>query len=79
MSGVLVRPMVAEDAPAVLRIYQEGIDDGSATFEVVAPTWQQFDARRLPDHRYVAVGPNGTLWVSLETAQKVARIKGIAP
>ena len=26
--------MVAEDAPAVLRIYQEGIDDGSATFEV---------------------------------------------
>ena len=29
MSGVLVRPMVAEDAPAVLRIYHEGIDDGS--------------------------------------------------
>ena len=43
-------------------------------------TLRQF--RDLPDNsgpRYVAVGTNGTLWVSLETAQKVARIKGIAP
>jgi streptogramin lyase len=29
--------------------------------------------------RYLAVGPNGTVWVSLETAQKVARIKGVTP
>jgi virginiamycin B lyase len=36
----------------------------------------------LPDNsgpRYLAVGPKGTIWVSLETAQKVARIKGVAP
>jgi streptogramin lyase len=36
----------------------------------------------LPDNsgpRYLTVGPNGTVWVSLETAQKVAKIKGVAP
>ena len=55
VSDVHVRPMGAADAPAVLRIYQQGIDDGAATFEVAAPTWEQFDAGRLPDHRFVAV------------------------
>jgi virginiamycin B lyase len=29
--------------------------------------------------RYLVVGPNGTVWVSLESAQKVARIKGVTP
>jgi len=41
---------------------------------------EQFDG--LPDNsgpRYLAVGPKGTIWVSLETAQKVALIKGVAP
>ncbi len=36
----------------------------------------------LPDNsgpRYLTVGPNGTVWVSLETAQKVAKIKGVTP
>jgi virginiamycin B lyase len=36
----------------------------------------------LPDGsgpRYLTVGPGGTVWVSLETAQKVARIKRVAP
>jgi virginiamycin B lyase len=36
----------------------------------------------LPDNsgpRYLTVGPNGTIWVSLETAGKVAKIKGVAP
>jgi hypothetical protein len=37
---------------------------------------------QLPDGsgpRQVAVGPSGTLWVSLETTQQVARIKGVTP
>jgi streptogramin lyase len=36
----------------------------------------------LPDSsgpRYLAVGPKGTIWVSLETAEKVALVKGVAP
>lgn len=41
---------------------------------------EQFEG--LPDAsgpRYLTVGPKGTIWVSLETAQKVALIKGVAP
>jgi L-amino acid N-acyltransferase YncA len=80
VSAVLVRPMVAEDAPAVLRIYQEGIDDGSATFEVAAPTWQQFDAGRLPDHRFVAVGPDPAAvlgWVAVTAVSARAAYDGV--
>jgi L-amino acid N-acyltransferase YncA len=43
------------DAEAVLRIYQAGLDTGQASFESTAPSWEVFDAARVPEHRYVAV------------------------
>jgi L-amino acid N-acyltransferase YncA len=54
-----VRPMAPPDAPAVLAIYQAGLDGGQASFETVAPDWPAFDASRLPDHRWVAADPDG--------------------
>lgn len=54
--GVRVEPMTAEHAPQVLAIYQAGIDEGDATFETRAPDWAEFDATRLPGHRFVALG-----------------------
>lgn len=53
-AGLVVRPMSADDAQAVLRIYQAGIDGGLASFETTAPAWEAFDAGRLPGHRFVA-------------------------
>jgi L-amino acid N-acyltransferase YncA len=50
-----IRPMTAADAGPVLEIYQAGIDGRLATFETEAPSWEEFDARRMPDHRLVAV------------------------
>jgi L-amino acid N-acyltransferase YncA/2-polyprenyl-3-methyl-5-hydroxy-6-metoxy-1,4-benzoquinol methylase len=52
--GVLIRPMRAADAAQVLAIYQAGLDTGQASFETAAPTWEAFDAAKLPLHRYVA-------------------------
>jgi L-amino acid N-acyltransferase YncA len=52
--AVRVRAMRAADAPAVLAIYQAGLDTGQASFETTAPAWEVFDAARLPDHRLVA-------------------------
>src|SRR4051812_29296352 len=52
---VVVRAMTADDAAAVLRIYQAGLDGGDASFESVAPRWDAFDGARLPGHRFVAV------------------------
>ena len=54
-SEVVIRPMTADDAPAVLAIYQAGLDSGHASFETEAPSWADFDAGRLPEHRLVAV------------------------
>jgi L-amino acid N-acyltransferase YncA/ubiquinone/menaquinone biosynthesis C-methylase UbiE len=53
-SGVLIRPMRAPDARAVLTIYQAGLDTGQASFETTAPDWEAFDAAKLPLHRHVA-------------------------
>jgi L-amino acid N-acyltransferase YncA len=52
--GVLIRPMRAEDAGQVLAVYQAGLDTGQASFEIVAPAWEAFDAAKLPLHRHVA-------------------------
>src|SRR5258708_26136119 len=55
-AGLLrIEPMTAEHAAQVLAIYQAGIDEGDATFETLAPSWADFDAVRLPGHRFVAV------------------------
>jgi phosphinothricin acetyltransferase len=61
-----VRPMRAEDWPQVEAIYRAGIATGHATFESEPPTWEAFDASRLPDHRHVAVDADGTVlgWVA---------------
>jgi phosphinothricin acetyltransferase len=50
-----IRPLVHADWPAVERIYEQGIATRAATFETEPPTWEQFDAERLPAHRLVAV------------------------
>lgn len=49
-----VRALAAEDFPAVAAIFAEGIATGVATFETVVPSWQEWDARHLPAHRFVA-------------------------
>lgn len=52
---VRLEPMTAGHAEAVLSIYAAGIATGHATFQAQAPTWEEFDAGHLPDHRLVAV------------------------
>lgn len=54
-SGVRIAAMTAAHAGEVLAIYQDGIDEGQATFEVKAPDWREFDASKLPEHRLVAL------------------------
>lgn len=57
--------MTGTHAEAVLAIYQEGIDEGNATFETQAPGWEIFSAARLADHRYVAVDESAVLgWIA---------------
>jgi L-amino acid N-acyltransferase YncA len=62
---MLIQPMTAEHSASVIAIYQSGIDEGNATFETSAPSWEDFNASRLPGHRYVAVQENNVVgWVA---------------
>jgi phosphinothricin acetyltransferase len=51
---VEVRDLRADDWPEVARIYREGIETGNATFETEVPSWEEWDARHLAQHRFVA-------------------------
>ncbi|MGW1065087.1 N-acetyltransferase family protein [Streptomyces aureus] len=53
--------MGPEHAEEVLRIYQLGIDEGNATFETTAPSWEHFDATKLSGHRHVALDASGAV------------------
>ncbi|MEU6166116.1 GNAT family N-acetyltransferase [Streptomyces tanashiensis] len=67
MTGsVVVVPLTAAHADAVVAIYQAGVDEGNATFETTTPTWEQFDAAKLPEHRFAALDETGRVlgWVA---------------
>jgi L-amino acid N-acyltransferase YncA len=53
-TGLEIRSMREADAAQVLAVYQAGLDTGQASFETVAPSWEEFSAGRLPHLRYVA-------------------------
>jgi L-amino acid N-acyltransferase YncA len=62
----VIAAMTDEHAASVLDIYRLGIATGNATFETEPPTWPDFAAKRLPQHRFVALDPAGTVlgWVA---------------
>jgi L-amino acid N-acyltransferase YncA len=65
-SSLVIRPMLESDADQVLAIYQEGLDGGQASFETTAPSWEEFDAAKLPEHRHVAVDDGDLLgWIAV--------------
>lgn len=62
----MILPLAPEHAEQALAVHPAGIVEGNATFETVAPTWEAFDAAKLPEHRFVAVDADGTVlgWVA---------------
>jgi L-amino acid N-acyltransferase YncA len=74
-----IRPMNAADAPAVLAIYQAGMDSGNASFEHTAPSWDEFDASKLADHRLVAVDEHDTVlgWAAISAVSGRAVYAGV--
>lgn len=51
---ITVVAMGEEHAAAVLDVYRLGIATGDATFEIEPPGWDDFFAKRLAGHRFVA-------------------------
>lgn len=71
--------MTPEDWPSVERIYAQGIEDGEATFEVAAPSWEAFDAGRLPGLRIVAVDETDAVrgWVAASPVSSRPAYRGV--
>jgi L-amino acid N-acyltransferase YncA len=66
-----VRPLTEGDWPAVAEIYWDGMRDGLATFETEVPSWEEWDAAHLPDHRLVAVLDDTVVgWAALSAVSK---------
>ena len=52
--------------PEVARIYAEGIATGNATFETEVPSWDDWDAAHLGEHRLVALRDGALVgWVAV--------------
>jgi L-amino acid N-acyltransferase YncA len=61
-----MRDLRPADWPQVARIYAEGIATGNATFETDVPSWEEWDAAHLAEHRFVAeVDGRVAGWIAL--------------
>ncbi|TDU74673.1 GNAT family N-acetyltransferase [Streptomyces sp. KS 21] len=77
--SITIAPLTEGHADEVLAIYQAGIDEGNATFETTTPTWQVFEAGKLPDHRFAAVGEDGKVlgWVAASAVSDRCAYAGV--
>ncbi len=78
--SVRIAPMLPEHAGQVLAIYQAGIDEGNATFETAAPSWETFDAEKLPEHHLIALdGSDGQVlgWAGVARVSKWPAYVGV--
>jgi phosphinothricin acetyltransferase len=75
-----IREMLPEDGAAVLRIFEEGIAGGNATFDKTAPTWEDWDANHFKDCRFVAIDENGEIagWSALKPVSNRNCFSGVA-
>ncbi|MFI6685705.1 GNAT family N-acetyltransferase [Streptomyces sp. NPDC050485] len=78
-AAAVIVPLAPAHADAVLAIYQAGIDEGNATFETAAPTWEAFDAAKLPEHRFAALDADGTVlgWVAVSRVSDRCAYAGV--
>jgi len=78
-ASIHVDAMVSADWANVSSIYLEGIATGNATFETLAPTWDEFDRAHLPFGRVVARhGRTISGWAALSRVSQRACYAGVA-
>ena len=76
---LLIRPLEPTDWPSVRTIFEEGITTGDATFEVEAPSWEQWDRAHLGSLR-LAAEENGSVvgWTALSPYSRRECYGGVA-
>ena len=70
--------MRTEDWPAVKAIYEQGIATKNATFDIEAPTWEDWDAGHLTGPRLVAERDGAIVaWAALSPTSSRAAYAGV--
>lgn len=78
-SHLLVRPMDASDAVAVLEIYRDGLATGHATFQDTVPSWHEWDRTHLITCRLVVLdGDRLAGWAALSPVSARPVYRGVA-
>jgi L-amino acid N-acyltransferase YncA len=78
-TAAAVRGLGPGDWPEVSRIYAEGIATGNATFETEVPSWENWDAAHLPEHRFVAFEDGCAVgWAALAPVSERCCYSGVA-
>lgn len=76
--GLDVLPMRDEHAADVLEIFADGLAGGNASFEETPPTWEQFTAAKLDEHRFVALDRDRVVgWVAVSPTSARAVYAGV--
>ena len=78
-TAVDIRDLRPGDWPEVARIYAQGIETGNATFETAIPSWEEWDAAHLAEHRFVAeVDGRVVGWIALGPVSDRECYSGVA-
>jgi L-amino acid N-acyltransferase YncA len=78
---ISIRPLVPADWETVRAIYLDGIATGEATFETLAPSWEQWDSSHHRFARLVAVSEEDGLvkgWAALSPVSARSVYAGVA-
>lgn len=73
-----IETMTERDWPEVRAIYEEGLATGVGSFEIRAPTWEEWDRARLPHSRLVAREDLVIGWAALSSFSRRACYSGVA-
>ncbi|SNY93053.1 phosphinothricin acetyltransferase [Cohaesibacter sp. ES.047] len=78
-SAFTLRPALAPDSEAILRIYQDGIDTGNATFTSAVPSWKDWSDAHLDCCRIVAMEKDAVVgWAALSPVSGRSVYAGVA-
>lgn len=77
--NISIRKMTEGDWPAVVKIYQEGINTGISTFQTCCPSYEEWNASHLKACRLIAFEGNNILgWSALSPVSSRCVYKGVA-
>ena len=78
-TAVDIRDLRPSDWPEVARIYAEGLATRNATFETDVPSWDEWDATHLREHRFVAEAAGDVVgWIALAPVSRRRCYAGVA-